>query len=87
MYVAETFQRRKKGEEWPLEMERNIDRNGSAKLRPARNVRTFGDPIDLHDEDMHEVGSPRQCEALLGQSGTSARLPSAWWTRSQRIIK
>jgi len=28
-YVAETFRRRKEGEEWALEMERNIDRNGS----------------------------------------------------------
>ena len=28
-YVAETFRRRKDGEEWALEMERNIDRNGS----------------------------------------------------------
>jgi hypothetical protein len=71
--VAETFQRRKKGEEWALEMERNIDRNGSAKPRAARNVRTFGDPIDLHDEDLHEVESPRQCEALHAQSGASAR--------------
>src|ERR1700719_2129588 len=26
--------------------------------RAARNVRTFGDLIDLHDEDMHEVGKP-----------------------------
>ena len=25
-YVAETFRRRKDGEEWALEMERNIDR-------------------------------------------------------------
>ena len=32
-YVAETFRRRKDGEEWALEMERNIDRNGSAKPR------------------------------------------------------
>ena len=40
-YVAETFRRRKDGEEWALEMERNIDRNGSSKPRVARNVRTF----------------------------------------------
>jgi hypothetical protein len=39
-------------------MERNIDRNGSSKPRAVRNVRTFGDLIDLHDEDMHEVGKP-----------------------------
>jgi len=57
-YVAETFRRRKDGEEWALEMERNIDRNGSSKPRLVRNVRTFGDLIDLHDEDMREVGKP-----------------------------
>jgi hypothetical protein len=55
-YVAETFRRRKDGEEWALEMERNIDRNGWSKPRVVRNVRTFGDLIDLHDEDMCEVG-------------------------------
>ena len=27
-YVAETFRRRKDGEEWALDMERNIDRSG-----------------------------------------------------------
>jgi hypothetical protein len=32
-YVAETFRRRKGGEEWALEMERNIGRNGSPKPR------------------------------------------------------
>jgi hypothetical protein len=46
MYVAETFQRRKKGEEWPLEMERNIDRNGSAKPRAAR-AKSVGRPSML----------------------------------------
>ena len=66
-YVAETFRRRKDGEEWALEMERNIDRNGSSKPRVARNVRTFGDLIDLHDEDMHEVGKPpRRSGGLIG---------------------
>jgi hypothetical protein len=57
-YVAETFRRRKDGEEWALEMERNIDRNGSSKPRALRNIRTFGDLIDLHDQDMREVGKP-----------------------------
>ena len=37
-YVAETFRRRKDGEEWALEMERNIDRKGSSKpLNPRSN--------------------------------------------------
>jgi len=48
-YVAETFRRRKDGEEWALEMDRNIDRNGSSKPRVVRDVRTFGGLIDLHE--------------------------------------
>ena len=57
-YVAETFHRRKDGEEWALDMECNIDRNGSPKPRTAVKARTFGDIIDLHVQDMHEVGRP-----------------------------
>jgi hypothetical protein len=57
-YVAETFRRRKDGEEWALEMERNIDRNGCSRPRAQRKVRTFGDLVDLHDQDMCEVGKP-----------------------------
>jgi len=75
-YVAETFRRRKDGEEWALEMERNIDRNGSSKPRALRNVQTFGDLIDLHDQDMREVGKPPRrskaavMEALKDALGT-----------------
>ncbi|WP_245476750.1 tyrosine-type recombinase/integrase [Bradyrhizobium sp. Leo170] len=57
-YVAETFRRRKDGGEWALDIERNIDRSGSPKPRATQKVRTFGDLIDLHVEDMHEVGRP-----------------------------
>ncbi|SHM18041.1 hypothetical protein [Bradyrhizobium lablabi] len=72
-YVAETFRRRKDGEEWALEIERNIDRNGSAKPRAARNVRTFGDLIDLHDDDMHEVGKPRHSSAAYALTVSVSR--------------
>jgi integrase len=80
-YVAETFRRRKDGEEWALEMERNIDRNGSSKPRVVRNVRTFGDLIDLHDEDMREVGKPprRSKAAVMASLKTelgSVKLPA-----------
>ena len=80
-YVAETFRRRKDGEEWALEMERNIDRNGSSKPRAVWNVRTFGDLIDLHDEDMHEVGKPprRSKAAVMASLKTalgSVKLPA-----------
>lgn len=46
-------------------MERNIDRNGSPKPRVLRDVRTFGDLIDLDDEDMREVGKPLAGQKLL----------------------
>jgi hypothetical protein len=77
-YVAETFRRRKDGEEWA---ERNIDRNGSSKPRVVRNVRTFGDPIDLHDEHMREVGKPprRSKAAVMASLKTelgSVKLPA-----------
>ena len=80
-YVAETFRRRKDGEEWALELERNIDRNGSSKPRVVRNVRTFGDLIDLHDEDMREVGRPprRSKAAVMASLKTelgSVKLPA-----------
>ncbi|MEH2568978.1 hypothetical protein [Bradyrhizobium sp. AZCC 2289] len=74
-YVAETFRRRKDEEQWALEMERNIDRNGSSKPCAARNVRTFGDLIDLHAEDMHEVGKPpRRADRVAGRP--AARQPA-----------
>jgi hypothetical protein len=38
-YVAETFRRRKDGEEWALEMERNIDRNGSSRSAIIKRFR------------------------------------------------
>ena len=41
-YVAETFRRRKDGEEWAFDMERNIDRNGSS-IRGWQ--REFDDPV------------------------------------------
>ena len=41
--VAETFHRRKDGEEGALDIERNIDRSGSPKPRAALQVRTSGD--------------------------------------------
>jgi len=79
--VAETFRRRKDGEEWALEMERNIDRNGSSKPRAVRDVRTFGDLVELHDEDMREVGKPprRSKAAVMASLKTelgSVKLPA-----------
>ena len=67
--------------EWALEMERNMDRKGSSKPCVVRNVRTFGDLIDLHDEDMREVGKPprRSKAAVMASLKTelgSVKLPA-----------
>jgi hypothetical protein len=80
-HVAETFRRRKDAEEWALDLERNIDRNGSSKPRVIRNVRTFGDLIDLHDDDIREVGKPprRSKAAVMASLKTelgSVKLPA-----------
>jgi hypothetical protein len=56
-YVAETFRRRKDGEEWALEMERNIDRNGSSS-RVALQRRYEG-PWSILDESIWSLTSPR----------------------------
>jgi hypothetical protein len=58
------------------------------KPRAVRNVRTFGDLIDLHDEDMREVGKPpRRSKAAvmaslkteLGSVKLAERLADGEW--------
>lgn len=55
-YASSTFRRRKDAEEWAIETERSIDQGLALSAQPKRNYRTFGDLIDLHIRDMHEVG-------------------------------
>ncbi len=57
-YASETFKRRKEAEEWALEMERRIDRGQSVSAKRPKNVSTFGNLIEIHIADMHEVGKP-----------------------------
>ena len=44
---------------WALVAERQIDRGGAPKASRTARLRTFGDLIDLHIEDMKEVGRAR----------------------------
>lgn len=55
-YISETFLRREDARIWAQDSERDIDRG--ATPQPSRIARksTFGDLIDLHIEDMKEVG-------------------------------
>ena len=55
-YVSNTFRRRADAESWALEAERTIDKGLSPKGVDSKSVHTFADIIDLHVQDMQEVG-------------------------------
>ncbi len=57
-YVNETFLRRKDAEEWALEVERRIDRGETAMAQRSRDTKTIGDLVQLHRDDLQEVGKP-----------------------------
>jgi hypothetical protein len=57
-YVNETFLRRKDAESWALDVERRVDRGDPSLGRSLRDAKTFGDLINLHREDLKEVGKP-----------------------------
>ena len=56
--VTETFLRRDHAREWATEAEGQIDRGCSPNGRRARGTKSFGALIDLHIDDMKEVGKP-----------------------------
>lgn len=64
-YVGETFLRHDHAREWATEVEHEIDRGKSPVARRARSIKTFGHLIDLHIDDMKEVGK------ALGRSKTA----------------
>lgn len=55
-YISETFRRKDDARAWALEAERQIDRGETPKASRTARLRTFGDLIDLHIDDMKEVG-------------------------------
>ncbi len=55
-YISETFRRKDDARAWALDAERQIDRGEAPKASRTAKLRTFGDLIDLHIEDMKEVG-------------------------------
>lgn len=57
-YASETFQRRRDAQLWALEMERRADRRETISAKRPDNIKTFGNLIDLHIADMHEVKKP-----------------------------
>lgn len=57
-YIAETFLRHDHAREWATEAENQIDRGRSPIGRRARGAKTFGHLIDMHIDDMKDVGKP-----------------------------
>lgn len=55
-YISETFRRKDDARSWALNAERQIDRGEAPKGARAARLTTFSDLIDLHIEDMKEVG-------------------------------
>ena len=56
--ASETFTRHDNAREWATEAEAQIDRGHAPSGRRARSAKTFGALIDLHIDDMKEVGKP-----------------------------
>ncbi len=55
-YISNTFRRKADADTWALETERTIDKGLDPKVINPRSVQTFSDIIDLHIQDMQEVG-------------------------------
>ena len=55
-YISNTFRRRADADTWALETERTIDRGINPKVVNPLTVTTFSEIIDLHFQDMLEVG-------------------------------
>src|SRR5580698_11374998 len=56
--ATETFVRRDHAREWATEAEGQADRGQAPSGRRARGAKTFGALIDLHIDNMKEVGKP-----------------------------
>lgn len=55
-YVSNSFRRKSEADAWALETERRIDRGDDVSLPDPRLAKTFADLVDLHINDLLEVG-------------------------------
>jgi hypothetical protein len=55
-YISNSLRRRSDADTWALEVERTIDKGFDPKAVNPRSVQIFGEIIDLHIQDMLEVG-------------------------------
>ncbi|MEI9421579.1 hypothetical protein O7A70_10415 [Mesorhizobium sp. Cs1299R1N1] len=65
-YASETFLRRDDARRWATETERQVDHGETPTKSRKASLKTFGELIDLHIDDMREVGkSPRRSKASV----------------------
>ncbi len=57
-YVSSTFRLKTLAQEWVIETERLIDQGLEPSARGSRPSKTVGDLIELHIQDLLEVGKP-----------------------------
>ena len=63
-YISETFPKRDDARRWATEAKGRIDRGEAPTPSRAARLRTFGELVDLHIEDMKSVGkAPRRSKA------------------------
>jgi len=68
-YVSETFLKRDDARRWATAAEAKIDRGETPSPSRAAALRTFGELVDLHIDDMKSVGkAPRRSKAATLQS-------------------
>lgn len=56
-YVSETFLRRDDARRWAIEAERQVDRGEAPNESRIARLKTLGELIDLHIDDMCDVGN------------------------------
>ena len=63
-YIGETFLKRDDARRWAIETEGRIDRGDMPTHERAARLRTFGELVDMHIDDMRSVGrAPRRSKA------------------------
>ena len=81
-YVSETFLRRDDARRWATDAERQVNRGETPTKSRIARLKTFGELIDLHIDDMCDVGkSPLRSKAATLDMLRSI-LESAIWRLS-----
>ena len=57
-YISETFKFRDGARRWATAQESAIDKGAAPKKTHIANMMTFAHPVDLHLEDLRDVGKP-----------------------------